>query len=125
MPNESYLEEDELKKILKEYLERDNWTVTVAWGKKRGIDIDAKKGKHRWIIEAKGCGSLSPMRVNYFISGLGELLQHMDDYDAKYSLAVPDIEQFKKLWEKLPDLAKERIKISCLFVDTNGNILEK
>jgi hypothetical protein len=65
------------------------------------------------------------MRVNYFIAILGELLQRMKDPNAKYSIALPNMEQFVRLWSKLPSLAKERTKISCLFVDVNGKIVEK
>ena len=37
------------------------------------------------------------MRVNYLISMLGETLQRMDDPDAKYSIAIPDVQQFREL----------------------------
>ncbi len=33
------------------------------------------------------------MRVNYFLSVLGETLQRRDDETAKYSMALPDLEQ--------------------------------
>jgi hypothetical protein len=38
----------------------------------------------RWVIEAKGGGSLNPMRVNYFLAVLGELLQRMSDPCARH-----------------------------------------
>jgi ribosomal protein L21E len=116
--------EDNLKSILKEYLEGDGWNINVAWGKIRGIDIDAHRGKERWIIEVKGSGSLQPMRVNYFIGILGELLQRMDDSNAKYSIALPDMKQYRGLWKRLPKLAKERTGISILFVNEDGIIEE-
>ena len=119
------LSEDELKRIVKKYLERKGWQVEVAWGRERGIDIDARLGKKRWIIEAKGCGSRSAMRLNYFLSMLGELLQRMDDKNAKYSIALPNFERYNKLWSELPKLAKQRNKISCLFVNKNGKIIEE
>jgi hypothetical protein len=64
------------------------------------------------------------MRVNYFLSVLGELLQRMDDPDARYSLALPDMKQFRKLWQRLPQLAKSRTTISALFVDPLGKVEE-
>ena len=64
------------------------------------------------------------MRVNYFISMLGETLQRMDDPDAKYSIAVPDVQQFRKLWGRLPQLAKQRTGISVLFVSRDGSVEE-
>jgi hypothetical protein len=118
------LSEDEVKRMLQAWLEASGWQVSVIWGRRRGIDIEAKQDGQRWVIEAKGCGSLNPMRVNYFLSILGELLQRMDDPDARYSIALPDMKQFRRLWERLPRLAKSRTMISVLFVDPSGKIEE-
>jgi hypothetical protein len=118
------LSEDEIKKSIHSFLEKNGWEATIAWSRTPGIDIDARKDNARWIIEVKGHGSRSAMRVNYFLAVLGELLQRMDDKTAKYSIALPDLEQFKRLWAKLPQLAKERTNISCLFVAANGRIQE-
>ena len=74
------------------------------------------------IIEVKGSGSLNPMRVNYFLCILGELLQRMDDPTARYSIALPDLKQFRNLWLRLPDLAKQRSTIDAIFVSEDGMI---
>jgi hypothetical protein len=71
-----FVSEDAVKLHLKNWLEAQGWRVTVAWKKERGIDIEAFKESSRWIIEAKGTGSLAPMRVNYFQSILGETTTH-------------------------------------------------
>lgn len=94
--------EDEVKRRLAAWLEKDGWSVEVASGKARGPDIRATRGEGQWIIEAKGCGSRQQMRVNYFIGALGELLQRMDVDGARYSLAFPDMKQFRGLWDRLP-----------------------
>ncbi|MBT5356885.1 MAG: MarR family transcriptional regulator [Rhodospirillaceae bacterium] len=120
--NADTMSEDELKEHLVRWLEAEGWTTEVAWGRTRGIDIDARRGRERWIIEAKGCGSLQPMRVNYFIGILGETLQRMDDPDARYAIAFPDMQQFRNLWERLPSLAKQRTGISALFVQGDGAV---
>jgi hypothetical protein len=118
------LSEDEIKEILNNYLISNGWSTQVAWGKSQGIDIDAFKGKERWIIEVKGCGSRSAMRVNYFLAILGETLQRMSDPNAKYSIALPDMQQYRNLWERLPRLAKERTGISVIFVNEDKQIEE-
>jgi hypothetical protein len=64
------------------------------------------------------------MRVNYFLGALGELLQRMNDPNAKYSVAFPNLEQFRRLWARLPRLAKERTVISCMFVRADGEVTE-
>lgn len=116
------LSEDEIKEVLERWLAADGWTSKVAWGRTAGIDIDAKRGRERWIIEVKGPGSLSAMRVNYFLAILGEVLQRMDAADVKYSIALPDLKQYRGLWERLPALAKARTTISLLLVNTAGEV---
>ncbi len=116
------LSEDEIKKVIDDWLKADGWTTDVAWGRAQGIDIDAKRGNERWIIEVKGPGSRSPMRVNYFLGILGETLQRMDDPNAKYTIALPDLNQYRGLWDRLPALAKSRTNISLMLVSLAGDI---
>lgn len=120
----SGLSENDVKRSVEAWLADLGWHVIVKWGKSQGIDLEAHKGEQRWIIEAKGCGSLDPMRVNYFLSMLGELLQRMNDHGARYSIAMPDMKQFRGLWSRLPDLAKSRTTMSALFVDSSGRVEE-
>jgi hypothetical protein len=120
---EGHLSEDDVKRHLEKWLTEQGWQVQVAWGHTPGADILAKRDAQRWIIEAKGQGSLNAMRVNYFLGVIGELLQRMNDPEVSYSIALPDLQQFRNLWSRLPDLAKQRTKISILFVDEQGNVV--
>ena len=117
------LSEDDVKHFLEKWLVGEGWQVQIAWGHSQGVDIEARKGTEHWLIEAKGSGSLHPMRVNYFLSVIGESLQHMSDPDASYSIAFPDLQQFRNLWGRLPALAKSRTQISALFVEKDGNVV--
>lgn len=123
-PQHNFLSEDSVKLHLKNWLESQGWRATVVWQKGRGIDIEAFKEGQRWIIEAKGSGSRDPMRVNYFLAILGEILQRMNDPNAKYSVALPDHRQFRNLWMRLPQLAKSRTGITILLVGGEGNVQE-
>lgn len=116
------LSEDRIKAILKQWLSDQGWQTEIAWGKARGIDIDAFRGDERWVIEVKGEGSRNAMRVNYFLAILGETLQRMNDPRAKYSIALPDIKQFRNLWDRLPRLAKARTGITVMFVSRDGEV---
>lgn len=118
------LSEDEIKRVLKARLESEGWITVIKMGHERGIDIEANRNGARWIIEVKGPGSLQPMRVNYFLAILGETLQRMDDPSARYSIALPDLPQFRGLWTRLPLLAKERTTIDALFVHPDGSVEE-
>jgi hypothetical protein len=116
------LSEDEVKAHLKRWLEADAWQAEVAWGNARGTDIVARRDGETWLIEAKGCGSRPEMRVNYFIAMLGEVLQRMSLPDARYSIALPDMVQFRRLWERLPALARQRTGITAIFVAADGTV---
>lgn len=120
-----YLQEDSAKEHLRRYLQANGWRTTVRSGKAHGIDIEAFRDGKRWIIEVKGSHERNPVNVTYFLSVIGELLQRMNDPAAKYSVAFPDTQQYRGLWERLPDLAKERTGISCMFVRANGEVSEE
>lgn len=123
---EDGLSEDELKLALERWLTAKGWQVyELALGKKHGADIRARRGDEQWVIEVKGIGSRSAMRVNYFLAILGETLQRMDDPTARYSIALPDVPQYRGLWERLPRLAKERTGISALFVSGTGDVVSE
>ena len=116
------LQEDDIKKVLDKYLKDEGWTTRVAWGFQHGVDIEAYKDGQRWLIEVKGPGSRPEMRVNYFLHILGETLQRMVDPSARYSIALPDMEQYRSLWSRLPELAKKRTTIDMIFVGDDGSI---
>ena len=121
-PGTDPLSEDSLKVVLESWLERQGWSTEIAWGKKQGVDIEARRAGDCWRIEVKGRGSSQPMRVNYFLAVLGELLQKMDEQACRYSIALPDLPQFRGLWDRLPREAKKRIRVSAIFVDEKGSV---
>ena len=99
--------------------------MKVKWGKARGIDVEARKGTARWVIEAKGyAGGDGVMQGEYFKDVLGEILQRMAVDGAKYSIAFPDAPRYRDPWDQLPNLAKRRTGITCLFVDKRGGVVE-
>jgi hypothetical protein len=121
---EDDLSEDRLKHHLREWFRANSWEAVVAWGHERGVDIDSGRDGKRWIVEVKGIGSRPEMRVNYFIGVLGETLQRMNDPASKYSIGLPDVQQFRRLWDRLPRLAKQRTQITALFVSASGQVAE-
>jgi hypothetical protein len=119
--------EDEVKAAVKAWLEAAGWTVVVAWGRQRGIDIDARRGPERLIIEAKGEALPGPQQVNYFLNAFGEIVQRMDDPVARHGLALPDHRQYRGLVDRLPALARERLRLDVFFVRRSGSeyVVEK
>jgi hypothetical protein len=108
--------EDEVKKAVRDYLAVRGFDVVVAWGRVRGIDINARHPDgRRYVIEAKAeVGKNGPQQVNYFLGMLGELVQRMDDPSASYGIALPANRQYRGLVGRLPELAKERLHL-CVF----------
>jgi hypothetical protein len=118
------ISEKRIKQFLDAYLKSLGWEPKIAWGLTHGIDIEAICGNNRWIIEVKGFETLNMLPVNLFVSVIGEILQRMDDPLCKYSIALPDIEPFRRLWYRLPYLAKIKTGITQLFIDRDGKVTE-
>jgi len=116
--------EDEVKLLIGRWLERGGWEISIAAGREPGPDILARQGSRSWTIEVKGSGSRSQMRVNYFLSALGQILQRMNSDKTRYSVAFPDMPQYRRLWQRLPREAKRRTGISALFVGAGGEVDE-
>ncbi len=119
--NDAVLTEDQVKLAVGEYLEQRGYEVEIMWGKARGIDIDARSDTGRIVIEAKG--QVDPARPNfhqiqgnYFLNALGELIQRIDDSEAEYALALPDEARSRGLVDRLPELARERLRLKVFFV---------
>lgn len=114
----SLLTEDEIKAAVRQRLIAGGYHVRVAWGRERGIDIEATRAEtpDRLVIEAKGEAALQPQQANYFLGALGELIQRMDDPSARYGLALPDNRQYRGLVQRLPALVWTRLSLIAFFV---------
>jgi hypothetical protein len=118
------LSEDAIKRAVCLHLESQGWECTISSARSREIDILARRGPNKWLIEAKGHGSRPEARVSAFLSVLGAVCHHMADPSARYGIALPDLPHFRRLWDRLPGVAKARMGVSALFVDENGRVIE-
>lgn len=114
--------EDEVKEAVRTHLTARGFDVTVAWGRVRGIDIDARHADgRRYVIEAKAeVGTRGPQQVNYFLGMLGELVQRMDDAAASYGIALPDNRQYRGLVDRLPDSGQGKAEIDSVLGQPRG-----
>lgn len=119
------LTEDEVKEAVCAHLTDLGFDVAVAWGRVRGIDLDAQHPDGRRIIcEAKGeVAKGGAQQVNYFLGALGELVQRMSDPRATYALALPGHRQYRGLIGRLPALARERLGLTVFWVTRDGKTL--
>jgi hypothetical protein len=117
--------EDEVKAAVRDFLTQRGFDVAVAWGRGRGIDIDAQHADgRRYVIEAKAeVGKNGAQQFNYFLGMLGELVQRMDDAHASYGIALPANRQYRGLVDRLPALAKERLRLSVFWVSRQADEL--
>jgi hypothetical protein len=112
------ISEDEVEGAVRDHLGAHGFDVQVAWGRVRGIDIEANHPDgRRYVIEAKAeTGTSGAQQVNYFLGMLGELLQRMSDPEAVYGIALPDNGQYRGLVQRLPPLARERLGLVVFWV---------
>ena len=47
-----------------------------------------------------------------------------DDEEAVYSLAFNDSASYRRQWQEIPQVVKERLHMSVIFADKKGNIVE-
>ena len=119
------LSEKLIRQNLENYLTERGWEIEDIRSTNRGIDLNARMHVIRWTIRAN-CFQLSREGIVVsFVSAIGEIVQRMNDPNRRYSIVLPDIPPFRRLWDRLPDTAKERIQITALFVQSTGNIIEK
>ncbi len=116
--------EDDVKRAVRDFLQARGLHVEVKWGRERGIDIAARGPMERWIVEAKGEVASDQQQGNYFLGAIGELVQRMDDPEARYALALPDNRRYRGLVSRLPRMARQRLALTVLFVDANGTVTE-
>lgn len=113
------MRENEVEKYIREHLRRNGWAVKPRKNK-FGIDIEAIKDNRKAIIEVKGCGAHTTAMSNNFNNVFGQILKDMQDKNAEYYVAFPHIQPYIRLWEGIPDLAKNRISVNVIWVDANG-----
>lgn len=113
---EAELTEDQVKQAMEAALRREGWEVDTRWGRAHGIDIEARRGAERLVLEAKGEGSRQAMRVNFLLGALGELLQRMDSPETWYGLALPAHRQFAGLVSRLPAWVRARLNLRFYLV---------
>jgi len=112
-------------KFLFAWLQKKNWDVVINRTGTCPPDVVATKGKKKWIIAVKGHISVAASRSGNFHSAIGEILQKADNSTTKLSVAFPDLDENQDFWRMFSQISKKRARISSLFIDYQGNVIEK
>jgi len=88
-----YDEEKRLSDLMSDLLER----TTISKNSRLRGDVIAKwSGGEKRIVEAKGLPTGEQQRAKYFQVGLAQLLQNMTDDRARFSLALPEVDSYRR-----------------------------
>jgi formylglycine-generating enzyme required for sulfatase activity len=84
-------------------------------------DLVCRNGERgqRWIIEAKGQTTAVGLD---FRTGLGQLLQAMQDPGAFYGMAVPNTSAYIKQCRKVSDWVRQILRLHWLLIDQDGTV---
>lgn len=115
------MREKQVEQCIRKHLANHGWCVKPRNGA-QGIDIEATKEAREAIIEVKGWGIHSTAMRNNFYAVLGQILKDMNNPNAEYYVAFPEIHPYTKLWGNLPNLAKQKTSVKAIWVDSTGNI---
>jgi len=101
-----------------DYLKDEGYVILkVNRGNRPGPDIVAEKSGRKLIIQMKG--DSASIKTDWD-TGLGQLLDIMDDDKSDYALVVS--ESYERLARMLPKYVKDKLKIIIYIVRDNGRI---
>lgn len=99
-----------------------SWLSEHGWEYVENKDyIEAHNDKGRWIINVQG---IKRGRKQTLPVKLSEVMKHMDDTDARYSIAFNDSITYRRQWNEIPVTVKEKLNMSVILADKKGNIVE-
>lgn len=99
-----------------------SWLSEHGWEYVENKDfIEAHNDKGRWIINVQG---IKRGRKQTLPVKLSEVMKHMDDTNAHYSIAFNDSITYRRQWNEIPAPVKEKLNMSVILADKKGNIVE-
>ena len=96
-------------------------SLGFVMGSKGHVDLvcDHPTTRERWIIEAKG--ETSDVGLD-FRTGLGQLIQAMDEGEAMYGIAIPDTPKFRYQLAKVSTRVREVLGLHWVVVAASGTV---
>jgi hypothetical protein len=113
-----------VRSVLEAFLRQNGWEPSAS-KRSAGVEVEGWRGVERWVISLHEEAWASQDYGHLFMQMIGELLTVMDDRAAVYSLALPDTEPFRGLWDSVPLLARDRLGVTALFIDPSGRVTRR
>lgn len=83
------------------------------------LDVHAKKEDEEWRVECKGKTSVIGLDLD---TGIGQILRRMNDENANYAVAIPDIPGFRNATARLPKRVRRILNLHWIWVKENGEV---
>ena len=55
---------------------------------------------------------------------MNDILKQMEDGNTRYSMAMNDSLSYRRQWNQIPHVVKEKLNVSVLLADKKGNVVE-
>lgn len=79
-----------------------------------GVHMETRE---KWRVEAKGLTGNVGLD---FRTGLGQLILRMDDPNANYGIAIPNIPSYLRQIEQIKPWVREKFQLHILLINENG-----
>ena len=105
---------DDLKVLIKNWLEGNGWSHVEYPNY-----IEARNNDQKWIINIEGIkrGRKQPLSLK-----VGEVLKYIEDATSLYSIMFNDSLTYRREWDEIPQAVKERLGLSVILADKQGNL---
>lgn len=107
---------EDLTNLIKAWLNEHGW----SYEENKGV-LEAFNGDKKWVINVQG---IKRGRKQTLPVKLGEVIKHIDDLNTHYSMAFNDSLTYRRQWNEIPTMVKERLNMSVILADKKGNITE-
>ena len=108
---------EDLGNVVKEWLDENHYTYKEN---KNEIVAQNEEGITR-IINIQG---VRRGRKQTLPNKIGEMMTHMEEIDAYYSMAFNDSTLTRRQWNEISRVVKDQLKLSVLLADKKGNVVE-
>ena len=106
----------DLSEICTNWLLDRGWDVSVINGK-----LVASKENEKWVIDIHG---MKRGRKQSLPAKMNDILKQMEDGNTRYSMAMNDSLSYRRQWNQIPHVVKEKLNVSVLLADKKGNVVE-